>query len=95
MSGVIQVDDKYIILFCEGYTKPVEVEFAKVRDLIYEDIREKKQRLAMADYFEQLQKRPRSTTSSPARAARPAGPAATNRTAAVCRPFAWAQCTAA
>jgi parvulin-like peptidyl-prolyl isomerase len=55
ISGVIQVDDKYIILFCEGYTKPVEVEPAAVRDLIYADIREKKQRLAMADYFEHLQ----------------------------------------
>ena len=31
LSGVIQVDDKYVILFCEGYTKPAEVEFAKVR----------------------------------------------------------------
>ncbi len=55
ISGVIQVDDKYVILFCEGYTKPVEVEPAAVRDLIYADIREKKQRLAMAEYFEHLQ----------------------------------------
>ena len=44
-----------LILFCEGYTKPVEVDFAKVRDLIYQDICEKKQRLSMGDYFEHLQ----------------------------------------
>jgi parvulin-like peptidyl-prolyl isomerase len=56
LSGVVQLDqDKYVILFCEGYTKPAEVDFAKVRDLIYEDIREKKQHLEMANYFEKLQ----------------------------------------
>ena len=55
MSGVIQLGDKYIILFCEGYTKPEVVELAKVRDLIEEDVRGKKQRLAMSELFEQLQ----------------------------------------
>jgi parvulin-like peptidyl-prolyl isomerase len=55
LSGVIQVDDKFVILWCEGYTKPTEVDFAKVRDLIYQDVREKKQQLAMVDYFERLQ----------------------------------------
>jgi parvulin-like peptidyl-prolyl isomerase len=55
ISGVIQVDDKYVILFCEGHTKPVEVDFASVKQMIYEDIRDKKHRLAMADYFERLQ----------------------------------------
>jgi hypothetical protein len=55
MSGVIQLGDKFIILFCEGYTKPEVVELAKVRDLIVEDVRSKKQRLAMSDLFERLQ----------------------------------------
>lgn len=54
LSGVIQVDDKYVILFCEGYTEPTKVDFAKVRDLIEEDIHEKKLQVAMADTFEQL-----------------------------------------
>ncbi|OHB73271.1 MAG: hypothetical protein A2V70_20210 [Planctomycetes bacterium RBG_13_63_9] len=44
-----------MILFCEGYTKPTEVDFDSVRDLIYEDVHEKKQRIAMAKYFQQLQ----------------------------------------
>ena len=56
LSGVIQMGDKYVILFCEGYTTPEKVEYDKVRDLIYEDIREKKQQLAMTDLFDHLQK---------------------------------------
>ncbi len=56
LSGVIQVGDKYILLRCEGYTKPVAtVDFAAVRGEIYEDLREKKLRLAMAECFENLQ----------------------------------------
>ncbi len=55
LSGVIQLDDKYVILFCEGYTKPIDVKFADVRKEIYEDIREKKERLAMNEYYERLQ----------------------------------------
>jgi len=54
LSEIIQVDDKWVILFCEGYTQPVEVDFAKVRDDIYRDIFEKKQRLAMYEYFDHL-----------------------------------------
>ena len=55
LSGLIQVDDKFILLRCEGYTKPVAVEFAKVRDEIYRDLYEKKLRLAMGQCFEKLQ----------------------------------------
>jgi parvulin-like peptidyl-prolyl isomerase len=56
ISGAIQLDsDKYVILFCEGYTKPVEVTMAQVRGDIVDDVRQKKQRMAMAKYFEQLQ----------------------------------------
>ena len=57
MSGIIQLGDHYVIIFCEGYTKPEKVEPAKVRDLIYEDLHEKKERLEMADYFAHLQDR--------------------------------------
>lgn len=56
ISGVIQVADKFIILRCEGYTKPISVQFAEVRGEIYRDLYEKKLRLAMAKYFEKLQK---------------------------------------
>jgi parvulin-like peptidyl-prolyl isomerase len=55
LSGVIQTGDKYVILFCEGYTKPVDVAFDEVRQEIHKDVYEKKLRLAMAECFEQLQ----------------------------------------
>ncbi len=55
LSGIIQVADKFILLRCEGYTKPsATVEFAKVRKEIYEDLHEKKLRLAMAGCYEDL-----------------------------------------
>ena len=62
LSHIIQVaggkpgDQRYVILLCLGQTKPVNVDFASVKDLIHNDIREKKLRLAMADTMEHLQK---------------------------------------
>lgn len=55
LSGVIQVGENYVILLCEGYTQPTKVEFAEVRGLIYEDLKEKKERIAMSKQFEQLE----------------------------------------
>ena len=55
LSGVIQVADKFIILRCEEYTKPAKVDFAAVRNDLYEDLYEKKLRLAMGEQFEKLQ----------------------------------------
>ena len=55
LSGIIQVDDKYVILLCEGYTKPIDVKFVEVKKDIIDDIREKKERLAMNEYYERLQ----------------------------------------
>ncbi len=55
LSGVVQVGERFVILFCLGRTKPTGVSFEQVRALIYEDIYEKKQRLTMAEYFEHLQ----------------------------------------
>lgn len=57
LSSIIQVGDKFVILFCEGYTEPTRFEFDEVRDLIYEDIYEKKLRVAMAQKFHSLQDR--------------------------------------
>jgi parvulin-like peptidyl-prolyl isomerase len=57
LSGIIQLgekDDKYVILYCLGYTEPVPVKFDEVKKEIFEDIREKKERIAMADYYERL-----------------------------------------
>lgn len=56
LSGIIQIGDKFVILRCEEYTKPASgITFDMVRNDIYEDLREKKLRLATADYFENLQ----------------------------------------
>jgi hypothetical protein len=54
LSGIVQVGDRFVILRCEGRTKPVDVDFAEVRDAIYRDLAEKKQRLAMAKNFDRL-----------------------------------------
>ena len=85
---MIQLDDKFVILFCEGLTKPIDVEFAKVRGDIYEDIREKKQRLAMGEYFEHLQESATvdnylaSTSRAPAKT-NPSGPQSASAVPAV------------
>ncbi|MGC3969828.1 MAG: peptidylprolyl isomerase [Pirellulales bacterium] len=55
LSGIIQVDDTFVILFCEGLTKPRPIDFAEVRDLIYEDVHEKKLRMEMAREYSRLQ----------------------------------------
>ncbi len=55
LSGIIQMGEQFIILRCEGYTEPIDVELAAVRDELHADILEKKQRLAMAQYFDRLQ----------------------------------------
>jgi parvulin-like peptidyl-prolyl isomerase len=55
ISSIVQVGDKWVILYCEGRTKPVNVKYADVEKLMYEDIRDKKMRLAMAQYYNKLQ----------------------------------------
>jgi len=56
ISPIVQTGPElYVILFCLGQTEPVGVEFAEVRDEIYADVLEKKQRLAMAELFQKLQ----------------------------------------
>ena len=59
LSGVIQVGDKYVILLCEDFTKPVVVDFSEVRGLLHEDILERKYRIEMAKKFESIIKRAR------------------------------------
>lgn len=54
LSGIIQVADSYVILYCEGYTKPIDTNFEEVKDLLHRDIHEKKMRLAMAKTFDEL-----------------------------------------
>lgn len=60
ISGVIQLkgatpdDTHYIILLCEGRTKPVVVEMAEVQAELHEDLLEKKFRIVMAGHFQKL-----------------------------------------
>lgn len=82
LSGIVQVDSRYIILFCLGHTKPVEVDLATAKNLIREDVQEKKLQVAMAECFQDLQKNATvdnylaGTSHSPKRAATAALPAA-------------------
>ena len=55
ISEVIGIEDKFVILFCEGRTKPNEVNIKEVEQLIYEDVHEKKLRVSMAREFGNLQ----------------------------------------
>jgi parvulin-like peptidyl-prolyl isomerase len=54
LSGVVQVADRFMILFCDGYTEPAAVTLADARDELYVDILEKKQRIEMARHFTHL-----------------------------------------
>lgn len=59
LSGIVQVGDKFVVLKCEGRTKPVEVNPADVRDILYQDIYEKKLRIAMGERFEKMRSQAR------------------------------------
>lgn len=54
LSSIVQVGQHYVILYCEGRTKPVDVELADVRNDIYKDVQEKKLSLAVGNYFQDL-----------------------------------------
>jgi parvulin-like peptidyl-prolyl isomerase len=54
LSGIIQVADKYVILRCEGFTEPVKVNYDEVKAMIYEDLLEKKLRVAMSQEYDKL-----------------------------------------
>jgi hypothetical protein len=57
ISGVLQVAvDRFVVLFCEGRTQPVKVDFDEVKKYIYDDLREKKMRLAMSQEFSKLER---------------------------------------
>lgn len=54
LSGIVQVGDKFVILKCEGRTKPIEITPQEVKETLYPDLYEKKLRLAMAERYEQI-----------------------------------------
>jgi parvulin-like peptidyl-prolyl isomerase len=80
LSGVVQVADRFMVLFCEGYTEPAKVSFAEVRDELHADLFEKKQRIEMARYFTHLRESATidnllaGTSQSPTRPAAPGQP---------------------
>ncbi len=51
ISGIIQINEFYLILFCEGYTKPITRDFEEVKTEIQRDLFEKKLRVEMAKAY--------------------------------------------
>lgn len=54
LSGVVQIADRFMVFYCEGYTDPQQLRFEEVRDELYVDIEDKKQRIEMGRYFTHL-----------------------------------------
>jgi len=54
LSGVVQIADRFMVIYCEGFTEPAKVSFDEVRNELYDDIFEKKQRIEMARHFSHL-----------------------------------------
>ena len=54
LSGIVQIADRFMVILCEGFTEPAGVKFAEVRQELYDDIHEKKQRIEMSRYFAML-----------------------------------------
>lgn len=54
LSGVVQIADRFMVILCEAFTEPAAVSFPEVRDELYDDIFEKKQRIEMARHFSHL-----------------------------------------
>lgn len=59
LSGIVQTGDKFLILKCEGYTKPLDIQLSEVQDLLMQDLLEKKTRIAMSEEFGQIRSRAR------------------------------------
>jgi parvulin-like peptidyl-prolyl isomerase len=54
LSGVVQVADRFMVIFCEGFTAPAQVSPEEARGELHADIFEKKQRIEMARHFTHL-----------------------------------------
>jgi parvulin-like peptidyl-prolyl isomerase len=95
LSGIIQLGAQFVILKCEGRTEPVDVKPQEVRDILFQDIYEKKLRMAMNDKFEQIRAAARidnylaGTSQTPERA-RPGPQSASPRVDPAVRPAAGA-----
>jgi parvulin-like peptidyl-prolyl isomerase len=89
LSGIVQLGDKFVILKCEGRTNPVDVNLQEVQQILYQDIYEKKLRMAMGQKFEEIRSKARidnflaGTSQSPDRVKPEAGEAKARFDAAV------------
>jgi parvulin-like peptidyl-prolyl isomerase len=54
ISSIVQVGEQYIILYLEDFTKAQQIGKDEVRSLIYEDVHEKKCRVAMSREFDKI-----------------------------------------
>lgn len=54
LSGIIQMNNVYLILLCLGQTEPIGVTFEETKDLIEKNIREMKLQDAIGEKFEDL-----------------------------------------
>lgn len=54
MSGVVEVNDQHIILRSQGFTNPVVQDISEVRNELYQDVLEKKLRVAMRQKMDEL-----------------------------------------
>ncbi len=57
LSSIVQVGENFVILLCEGRTKPEPVVLADVRNDILKDVHEKKLNQAVGNYFQDLRDR--------------------------------------
>ena len=53
MSGIIESDGQFVILRCQGFTKPVVADTNMVREELQKDLYERKTRLVMETYLDE------------------------------------------
>ena len=54
LSGIVALENQFVIMRCLGRTRPVQVDYAAVKHLIHKDIQEKKLRGLMTTEFDRL-----------------------------------------
>lgn len=78
---IVQLGDKFVVLKFEARTEPTNIEFAAVRDILAQDIMEKKLRIAMGQRYDEIHRNARidnylaGTTQAPS-SAKPRDPRA-------------------
>jgi parvulin-like peptidyl-prolyl isomerase len=55
MSGIIQADEKFVILWCDGRTETMDVKLEEVRQQLYDMVYHQKLNVIMSQKFDSLQ----------------------------------------